>query len=243
MKTIFVIIVHVFSVMFSGAAIAEAPAVHSIERAYEVSVLGHRIGTIDVVRERIQVGETTVNNQRVAVDFGFEDKGSSYSITVQSRIAYDDSGLRDYSHRIRENDEHFTIVGRRFDDELRVQAEQLREGARRNKELADMVIPLARFDLSSEELYDALSSIESGSGELQLRVFNTETLEIETTSVEVLREDSERVGDRVHRCVVVKLESKNNVRTACIARDALGGYLVTETGRDQDGPYRVTLID
>ena len=243
MKLFIVIVVHVVSVIFASAANAGPPAVQPIERVYEVAVFGHRIGTIDVVREQRQAGGATVNHQTVAVDIEFADKGESYSALVESRITYDDGGLKNYSHRIEENGEHFTIVGHREDDDLRVQAEQIRSGAKKNKELANLIVPMSRFDLSTEELYDALSNLQAGSAELRYRVFNTETLEVERTIISVLRKDSERIGDKVHRCIVVKLDSRNHTREACVARDALGGYLVTETGRDQDGPYRVRLID
>ena len=103
MKALFVIVVHVISVLFSGPAIAEPPTVQSIARVYEIAAFGHRIATIDVAREQQQRDGSTVNDQTVTIAIGLEGRGSSYSISVRSCIVYDNNGLKEYSHRIEED--------------------------------------------------------------------------------------------------------------------------------------------
>jgi hypothetical protein len=269
-KTLLAIILQVGAVAFSSSISAETSVIAPIKNVYEVIAFGSPVGTIELVRGQKMAEDAFVNHQSVVIALDFEVGGKTYSFAVDSQIAHDDIGIRNYTHNVHENDEHFLITGRRVDGKLWLRTEQIHTKTQQeNKALADVaggiasqsipflglltgllstnsdesvLIPMDDFDVTEDELFDKLSNVKPGAGEQQYRVLNTETLELDVTTVTEPREDFVAVEGKDLRCLRVNIDSKNQTRTACIARDALGGYLIAESGSDKDGPYSIRLI-
>ncbi|MFT6769891.1 hypothetical protein [Congregibacter sp.] len=269
-KAFFAIILQVCAIMLSSSSNADVLVTTPVKNSYVVSAFGSSIGTIEVIREQRMAGDALISHQSVVVALHFEVGGKSYSFTVDSKVAHDEIGIQDYTHNIHENDKHFLTTGRRVDGKLWLRTEQIHtETQLEDKALTDVamgvasqsipylglitdllstnsdrsaLIPMNEFDTTEDGFFAALSDLKPNAREQQYRVLNTETLEINKTTVTDPREDVVVTGGKKYRCLRVDIDSKDHTRTACIARDALGGYLVSQSGTDKDGPYSIRLV-
>ena len=113
-------------------------------------------------------------------------------------------------------------------------------GAGEEKE-GELQIPLQDFDAALREFPLFFQRQNYRIPANQLRLLDTETLEINRYSAEYLGEEELNAAGQIFHCHVVSLKTKKREMTYWIAEDELSAFIVKERGKDDGVAYEIVL--
>lgn len=102
-------------------------------------------------------------------------------------------------------------------------------------------IPLNSFDTTSGQLASFLMRKPKGLKKEKVKVLDTSELKIETLIIEEANQEQIKIAGRTFKCRVFNITKPQGKSTYWLAEDALGAYIVKESGKDGDGPYEMIL--
>jgi hypothetical protein len=105
----------------------------------------------------------------------------------------------------------------------------------------DLRIPLKDFDATIRGLPFYLQRHNYQLRKNEIRLLDTEQLEVERYSIKLLGEERINLGGQIFLCRVVLLISPNSEISYWIAEDKIGPFLVKESNKDDEGTYEILL--
>lgn len=102
-------------------------------------------------------------------------------------------------------------------------------------------IPLNSFDIALCRLPSVLQLEPNGMKNRKVRILDTTELEIKTYIIEEATPEQIEIAGQVFRCRGFNITKPQGKSTYWLAEDALGAFIVKESGKDGDGPYKIIL--
>jgi hypothetical protein len=102
-------------------------------------------------------------------------------------------------------------------------------------------IPLDTFDTTYSQLPTALFKKSKLFGKEKARILDTSELKTEICVFEETDQEQIETAGQTFRCHVFNVEKPKGDSTYWLAEDELGTFVVKESGRDNDGPYKIIL--
>lgn len=241
-----------------------------IETTYDVRSENENIGTLTLLRSRVEHNAQPAIEITTSMNLHVEHFLGDYTLNTKSISISTEDGIQIFDHKISENDKHYRITGEHHDQELWVSARQILTPAELDeKALADAAvgvassaipylglatsllsgdqegdgrIPLDLFDGISDQLPALLSEGLVISKKPQaLQVLDTATLNIESGEYKMTGTEVITAAGMEFTCWVIQAQSPNKQWQMWIAEDAMGPFILRETGTDEDGPYALEL--
>lgn len=105
----------------------------------------------------------------------------------------------------------------------------------------ELRILLNSFDTTLFQLPSVLLLEPNGLKNKKVRVLDTSQLETKAYMIEEAAPEQIEMTGRGFRCCVFNITKPQGKSTYWLAEDALGAFIVKESGKDDDGPYEIIL--
>lgn len=219
--------------LYSCASAADTP-VKSTMRGYDIISGGESIGDLTVTRKRGKnPGELIVEPKTIIRLSGFM---WSFSLTLDSRYQFDQSGVTAFNHTITEDDQTIRVTGKKEGSMVKatIKAQGEDEG--------NVNLDTGSFDATLEGFPRYLSSklpIQSGT---EVRLLDTAEFEVVNYVIKGQKQGAFTLHGKKYDCEIVTFKTPEGESSMWIAKDELGPFMVQEVGTDADGPYQVVMM-